>query len=204
MVLNEKSDSNKIAKELLDEVLTSILDDIDFNMKGKKLIDDEYQVKHPAVFVRCQPKSTAGKSLLTLKLCERDQRKNDPLKEIDESDPNYFPLSVKLLNTDLILNLAVSKRDTFEEVINHILHKCRVDPEIKESIDLPFKSSKGYELRVCLDGEIIYDLKPLEKTHKIESINLDTVALCSNKNYTQSSSLPISKKLKPPENPKVI
>ena len=116
------------------------------------------------------------------------------LKTLDKLDPNYYSISVKVLNDENLIALKISKKNTVEQVIEHILHSY------KEKYKLPYKSSKGYDLRIYIDGDIIYDMKPLERHLRLEEVNIDAVAFCINKGYKQSSTMTAVRKPKEKNN----
>lgn len=154
---------------------------------GNRLINDYTRIKSSALFIRSVPSLALRKSLLStqLKALTRNKlRKKFLIDSVPACDPNHFHLSVTLMNSGKTLNLNISCKSTIEDVIKHIVYYCAYDPKL--SLTLPYKSHKGYDLRIIFDNEIIYDLRPLARHSKLEDINLDTVALCVKEDYVPS------------------
>jgi len=67
---------------------------------------------------------------------------NDYIRAPVKSDPNRQPLIVYLLNTKKSIKIAVSKRNTIEEIIRHVIYLC-LHGNYKNKISLPYDSAEG-------------------------------------------------------------
>jgi len=189
-------------QNVINNLVNKVIDDIAFSPEGHELISDHSKVKSPAVFVKVSKiKHDFQNSVLTMKLLEnkgKKKLKNIPLEPIPETDPNYFKLSVQILDTDKTIEISASKEHTVDQIIRHIFYTLKNEPEYKDSIVLPHLVHNGYELRITFDGEIIYDMQPLSRNRTLEDINLDTVAFCINREFNSNSgSFSTPKKIRP-------
>lgn len=170
------------------------MDNIEYTSEGKGLISDAVPIRYHSIFIDSDYTPVNGKSLLTKQLTKSSVKiKRSPriLRIPDEDDPNLYSINVKVLDNEDLITLNILKRNTVGEVIEHVLQLCKEQSEF--TCRLPYRSSKGYDLRPCIGGDPIYEISPLERHIRLGYTAIDEVAFCVNKKYAQSTATRKSK-----------
>eukprot|EP00826_Nyctotherus_ovalis_P063732 TRINITY_DN9348_c0_g1_i12.p1 TRINITY_DN9348_c0_g1~~TRINITY_DN9348_c0_g1_i12.p1 ORF type:complete len:333 (-),score=63.75 TRINITY_DN9348_c0_g1_i12:385-1383(-) len=149
------------------------------------LVSDQTTINRKGIFIEEKPRGNAGTSLLTQALQQRSlstsSRSLGCIEAVDPSDPNYHTVKVYILETAQEITVEASKENTVEELIKHAYLTClRME---KDEIQLPHKTSEGYELRLAYDGQPIYEMSPLDRAKTLGEYELDSAAFCARKDF---------------------
>jgi len=150
-----------------------------------ELVSDKTRIERKGIFIKEEPKLNVGTSLLTQAVQRRSfNNLHQPfgyIEPLDPSDPNYHIIKVFILETSQELSIEASKENTIKELIKHIYLTC-LQME-RDEIQLPYKTSKGYELRLAYDRQPIYEMGPLENTKTLGEYDLDAAVFCAKKGF---------------------
>lgn len=150
-----------------------------------ELVSDQTTINRKGIFIEEKPRKSAGTSALTQALQERSlstsSRSLGCIEAVDPDDPSYHTVKVYILETAQEVVVEAAKDNTVEELIRHVYLTClRME---KDEIQLPHKTSEGYELRLAYDGQPIYEMSPLERAKTLGEYELDSAAFCARKDF---------------------
>jgi hypothetical protein len=171
-------------KGILSEAIENAMKEFSVT-SSDELVSDQTRIERKGIFIEEKPKFNVGASLLTHALQTRTLGSSyhslGHIKLLDPNDPNYHIIKVFVLETSQELSIEASKENTIEELIKHVYSVCTQME--RDEIQLPYKTSRGYELRLAYDGQPIYEMGALENTKTLGEYDLDVAAFCAKKGF---------------------